>query len=93
LARAVQARDTPISFDELYEKLLNFEASLHNTNNTAQPYFPASAHLTNRASSGSRPLPHSNYSSGRHTNWRPTNSYNHRFSNPSPLGPHNSRTS
>jgi hypothetical protein len=38
-------------------------------------------------------LPHSNYSSGRHTNWRPTNSYNHRFSNPSPLGPHNSRTS
>ena len=28
LVRAVQARDTPISFDELHEKLLNFEASL-----------------------------------------------------------------
>ena len=28
LVRAVQARDTPISFDELHENLLNFEASL-----------------------------------------------------------------
>jgi hypothetical protein len=62
LARAVQAPDTPISFDELHEKLLNFEASLYNTNNTAQTYFPASAHLANRAFFGSRPLP-SNYSS------------------------------
>ncbi|RVW70497.1 Retrovirus-related Pol polyprotein from transposon RE2 [Vitis vinifera] len=31
LVRVVQARDTPISFDELHEKLLNFEASLQNT--------------------------------------------------------------
>jgi hypothetical protein len=28
LVRAVQARDTAISFDELHEKLLSFEASL-----------------------------------------------------------------
>ena len=28
LVRVVQARDTSISFDELYEKLLSFEASL-----------------------------------------------------------------
>ena len=92
LARVVQAPDTPISFDELHEKLLNFEASFYNTNNTAQTYFPASAHLANRAFFGSRPLP-SNYSSGRHIGWRPTNSYNHRFSNPSPPRPHNSRNS
>ncbi|KAL9374259.1 hypothetical protein Peur_033879 [Populus x canadensis] len=52
LAKAVQARDTPISFDELHEKLFNFETSLHNTNNTAQTYFLASAHLANHASSG-----------------------------------------
>ena len=28
LVRAVQARDTSISFEELHEKLLNFKASL-----------------------------------------------------------------
>jgi len=93
LAKAVQTRDTPISFDELHEKLLNFEASIHNTNNTVQPYYPASAHLANCVSSSSRPLPHSNYSCSKHTGWRPTNSYNPWFSNPSPPGPHNSHTS
>ena len=93
LAKAVQARDTPISFDELHEKLLNFEASIHNTNNTAQPYFPTSAHLANRAFSGLGPLPHSTYSSSRHTGWCPTNSYHPRFSNSSPPNPHNSRPS
>ena len=71
LARAVQTRDTPISFDELHEKLLNFEASIHNTNHTAQPYFLASTHLANHAFSGPRAFP-----PGRHTSWRPTNSYN-----------------
>ncbi|KAG6737402.1 hypothetical protein POTOM_058920 [Populus tomentosa] len=49
LARAVQTRDTLISFDELHEKLLNFEASLQNINNTTQAYFPASAHLANHS--------------------------------------------
>ena len=88
LARAVQARDTPISFDELHEKLLNFEASIHNTNHTTQPYFPASAHIANRAFSGPRAFP-----PGRHTGWRPTNSYNSRFSNSSSPGPPNSRPS
>ncbi|RVW33268.1 Retrovirus-related Pol polyprotein from transposon RE2 [Vitis vinifera] len=47
LVRAVQARDTPISFDELHEKLLNFEASLQNTTKTEQSYFPASANPAN----------------------------------------------
>ena len=67
LVRAVQARDTPISFDELHEKLLNFEASLQNTTKTEQSYFPASANPANRAYSGSRNLPYSNYSSGNNT--------------------------
>ena len=31
LVRAVQGRDTPISFEELHEKLLNFEATLNIT--------------------------------------------------------------
>ena len=34
LVRAVQARENAISFDELYEKLLMFEASLQATNKT-----------------------------------------------------------
>ena len=67
LAGSVQARDTPISFHKLHEKLLNFEASLQNINNTTQAYFPASAHLANRGYTGSRHLPHSTYSSGKNT--------------------------
>ena len=45
VAYIVQARDTPIMFDELHEKLINFEASLH----TKQPtldYLLATANLT-----------------------------------------------
>jgi len=74
LARAVQARDTPISFDEPHEKLLNFEASLQNTNKTEQSYFPASANPTNRDYTGSHNLPHSSYSPGNNTG------YGNRFS-------------
>ena len=47
LVRAVQARDTSITFEELHDKLLNFEASLQ-----AQPtephHFPATANPTYR---------------------------------------------
>ncbi|RVX03530.1 Retrovirus-related Pol polyprotein from transposon RE1 [Vitis vinifera] len=71
LVRAVQARDTPISFDELHEKLLNFEASLQSTTKTEQSYFPASANSANRAYSGSRNLQYSNSSAGNNTGWRP----------------------
>lgn len=74
LARAFQARDTPISFDEPHEKLLNFEASLQNTNKTEQSYFPASANPTNRDYTGSHNLPHSSYSPGNNTG------YGNRFS-------------
>ncbi|KAL9463125.1 hypothetical protein AB3S75_001013 [Citrus x aurantiifolia] len=52
LARAVQARDTPITFEELHEKLLNFEASL----NTSKPdtMFPITAHVTTRTNNNWR---------------------------------------
>ncbi|KAH7523338.1 hypothetical protein JRO89_XSUnG0081800 [Xanthoceras sorbifolium] len=47
LVRAVQACDSSISFDELHEKLLNFEAILEN-GKTDQVHFPASANVANR---------------------------------------------
>lgn len=45
LVRAVQAQDMSITFEELHEKLLNFEASLQTQVGT---HFPASAYLTYR---------------------------------------------
>ncbi|RVW52539.1 Retrovirus-related Pol polyprotein from transposon RE2 [Vitis vinifera] len=68
--QAVQARDTPISFDELHEKLLNFEASLKAPQRLNNPT-SCSANPANRAYSGSRNLPYSNSSSGNNTGWRP----------------------
>ncbi|KAK0597079.1 hypothetical protein LWI29_021647 [Acer saccharum] len=47
LVRAVQARDNPISFDELHEKLLTFEASLYGARKDPTP-FPATANPANR---------------------------------------------
>ena len=47
LVRAVQARDTSITFEELHEKLLNFEASLQ-TQPTESHHFPATANPTYR---------------------------------------------
>lgn len=47
LVRVVQARDTPISFEELHEKLLNFEASLQ-VSKPEKNYFPATANPINR---------------------------------------------
>ena len=44
LVRAVQGRDTPISFEELHEKLLNFEATLNITR--LQTAFPITAHVS-----------------------------------------------
>ena len=42
LVHAVQARDTPITFDELHEKLLNYEAALLGTK-SEPAHFSASA--------------------------------------------------
>lgn len=46
LTRAVQARDMPISFEELHEKLLNFEASVLPTPDALQ--FPATANMVHK---------------------------------------------
>nr|CAN80108.1 hypothetical protein VITISV_035396 [Vitis vinifera] len=57
LVRAVQARDTSISFDELHEKPLSFEASLL-ANTKSEVNLPITANPTNR----NNPM---------NTNWRP----------------------
>ena len=57
LVRAVQARDTSISFDELHEKLLSFEASLL-ANTKSEVNLPITANPTNK----NNPM---------NTNWRP----------------------
>ena len=52
LVRVVQARDTPISFEELHEKLLNFEATLNITR--PQTVFPITAHVSTRTNNNWR---------------------------------------
>nr|TKS10634.1 hypothetical protein D5086_0000081560 [Populus alba] len=47
LVHAVQARDTMIMFDELYEKLFNFEASLQGAKSEPS-HFPTTANPANR---------------------------------------------
>lgn len=60
LVHAVQARDTSITFEELHEKLLNFEASLQ-TQPTESHHFPATANLTHR---------------NNNRQWRPSQTHN-----------------
>lgn len=48
LVCVVQARDTSITFDELHEKLLNFEVSLQSVIPEQYP-FPATANPTNKS--------------------------------------------
>jgi len=52
LVRAVQARDTAISFDELHEKLLSFEASLQ-TQSCSSSLGPVTANSMTRNSNNS----------------------------------------
>lgn len=68
LVRAVQARDNPISFEELHEKLLTFETTITSSHSTN---LPITANHTQRANSTWRPPntwkpPHSA------NNWRPS---------------------
>ncbi|XVF88526.1 hypothetical protein PTKIN_Ptkin19aG0057400 [Pterospermum kingtungense] len=58
LISVIQARDTPITFDELHEKLLTFEAHMQGKK-LDQPYLPATANLANRNNTSWRPSPHS----------------------------------
>ncbi|KAK3218511.1 hypothetical protein Dsin_012481 [Dipteronia sinensis] len=63
LVRTVQGRDTPITCDELHEKLLTFEASLQR-NKKEYALFPATANPTNRTNTN---WCHQNFNN----NWRP----------------------
>ena len=88
LVRAVQARDTQITFDELHEKLLNYEAALPGTK-FKPAHFLASANPAHRSNNGWRP---SNLSNNRtnNTGWRPLPNY----TNNTPaynIGPNSSR--
>ncbi|KAL6345090.1 hypothetical protein AAG906_013573 [Vitis piasezkii] len=69
LVRAVQARDTSISFDELHEKLLSFEASLL-ANTKSEVNLPIIANPTNR----NNPMNTNWRPHKTNTNWRPNHS-------------------
>ena len=68
LVRAVQARDTSISFDELHEKLLSFEATLQDHKRLPSTV-PVTANPAARSGSNWRP-------SQPQQNWRPSFSGN-----------------
>ena len=69
LVRAVQARDTSISFDELHEKLLSFEATLSATTKS-EIHLPITANPTNKTTPiNTNWRPHKT-----NPNWRPNNS-------------------
>ena len=69
LVRAVQARDTSITFDELHEKLLSFEASL-SANTKSEIHLSITANPTNRTTpTNTNWRPHKT-----NTNWRPNHS-------------------
>jgi len=70
LVRAVQARENAFSFDELYEKLLMFEASLQETNKLVN-CFPPTTHPTNHTS-GRYPFTNVGHSTPKNSggNWR-----------------------
>ena len=71
LTRVVQARDTPITFEELHEKLLNFEASVITTKPDPLQ-FPATANPMSRNPGSWRyPAP----TGPNNHSWRPTHSH------------------
>lgn len=72
LMYAVQARDTSVTFEELHEKLLNFEASLLITK-SKPVLFPATSNPTSRASIEWRPPGSIN------TSWRPSSNQPNRY--------------
>lgn len=82
LVRAVQARDTLISFEELQEKLLNFEATL----NVSKPQstFPITAHVTTRTTNNWRPTNNTNQqpSSNNRNQGQPQNNNSNRPKRP-----------
>jgi len=79
LVRAVQARENAISFDELHEKLLMFEASLQETNKLVN-CFPPTTHPTNRTS-GRYPFTNVGHSTPKNSegNWHSFVDQQHRY--------------
>ncbi|RVW59734.1 Retrovirus-related Pol polyprotein from transposon RE1 [Vitis vinifera] len=69
LVRVVQAHDTSISFDELHEKLLSFEAYLL-ANTKSEVNLPITANPTNR----NNPMNTNSRLNKTNTNWRPNHS-------------------
>ena len=55
LVRAIKARDTSITFEELHEKLLNFEASLQSVI-LEQPQFLATANPSYKSNKNWHPF-------------------------------------
>ena len=83
LVRAVQARENAISFDELHEKLLMFEASLHAAPKAIN-FFPPTALQASRNQRS--PFPNVNRSLPNHSsygrNWRSHNNQHSRHTGP-----------
>uniref|UniRef100_A0A5B7BE24 CCHC-type domain-containing protein n=1 Tax=Davidia involucrata TaxID=16924 RepID=A0A5B7BE24_DAVIN len=88
LVRAVQARDTSITFEELHEKLFNFEASLQSI--PPEPHhFSATANPTFRTNNKNwRP---SQPQGTTTTNWRPSFNSTNRPPAATTAGPHSSQ--
>ena len=81
LVRAVQARDTFITLDELHEKLLTFEAFMLLTK-PEPSYFHAIAHPTSWNTTNWRPSHNHAYRSSPSTSGGPTSSPGHPLSHP-----------
>ena len=103
IIRAVQARDTMIMFDELHEKLLNFEVSLQGAKSEPS-HFPTSANPANRNTTSWHPSFNSGntsnnwhpstHSGNNRTDWRPSLNTNNRspaFPNVGQNSSHNQR--
>ena len=86
----MQAREKAISFDELHEKLLMFEASLQTT--TKAVNFPPTVHLSNRIS-GRYPFTNAGQSTSNTSggNWRSSSNQQHCYTGQA-MATHNTTT-
>ncbi|KAI4353978.1 hypothetical protein L6164_002891 [Bauhinia variegata] len=75
LTRAVQARDMPITFEELHEKLLNFEASVITPIPDPLQFLVTANPTSRNPATWHSPAPSS---TNNHT-WRPSNSHQNRY--------------
>ena len=86
LSHALRVRETPVTFEELFEQLLNYEAQLNLPSNSSPPASsPATAFYGNNLSSSNQPRPKTNNRprSGNNNN----NRNHHNNNNRSPSHP------